>query len=143
MQKYLQFYIDGRWVDPVEPKLLDVKNPATDETIAQIALGSAKDVDVAVAAARARVRDVLAHERARSAWRCSSASWRPIRSATTSSRAPSRKEMGAPIWLSKAAQAATGLGHFSTALALLKDFEFEEQRGTTADREGADRRGAA
>ncbi|MBO6628641.1 MAG: aldehyde dehydrogenase family protein, partial [Alphaproteobacteria bacterium] len=41
------------------------------------------------------------------------------------------KEMGAPIWLSKAAQAATGLGHFAKTLEILKDYTFEEDRGQT------------
>ena len=52
MQERLQFYIDGRWVDPAEARPFDVINPATEEPIARIALGSAKDVDLAVAAAR-------------------------------------------------------------------------------------------
>ena len=38
--------------------------------------------------------------------------------------------MGAPIGLSKAAQAATGLGHFSTALETLKNYKFEEVKGS-------------
>ena len=52
MQKKLQFYIDGRWVDPVEGRTCNVINPATEEVIAQVALGSAKDVDLAAKAAR-------------------------------------------------------------------------------------------
>ena len=39
--------------------------------------------------------------------------------------------MGAPIWLSKAAQAATGMAHFAQALEVLKTFPFEEARGKT------------
>ena len=31
MLEKLQFYIDGQWVDPVEPRTLDVVNPATEE----------------------------------------------------------------------------------------------------------------
>ena len=41
------------------------------------------------------------------------------------------KEMGAPLSLSKAAQAATGLGHLATVVEILKTFEFEQDRGTT------------
>jgi aldehyde dehydrogenase (NAD+) len=130
MQKYLQFYIDGRWVDPVEPKILDVKNPATDETIAQIALGSAKDVDVAVAAARRAFETYsrTSREERMGLLQRIMASYQKRYDELASTIS---QEMGAPIWLSKAAQAATGLGHFSTALALLKDYKFEEQRGTT------------
>ncbi len=130
MQKHLQFYIDGRWVDPAEPKLLEVMNPATDEPIAQIALGSAKDVDVAVAAARRAFETysrTTREERIDLLQRIiASYQKRYDELATTIS-----KEMGAPFWLSKAAQAATGLGHFNAALAILKNFDFEEQRGTS------------
>ena len=48
-----QFYIDGRWVSPVIAASLPVVNPATEEVVAQVASGSAEDVDRAVAAARA------------------------------------------------------------------------------------------
>ena len=47
-----QFYIDGKWIDPVKPALLDVIDPSTEEAYTQIAVGSAADVDRAVAAAR-------------------------------------------------------------------------------------------
>jgi hypothetical protein len=47
-----QFYIDGRWVDPTVAHDLAVVNPATEEPVATISLGSAADVDKAVAAAK-------------------------------------------------------------------------------------------
>ena len=53
MKTYHQFYINGEWVDPAEGvNPFDVINPANEEVIAQIALGSPADVDKAVAAAR-------------------------------------------------------------------------------------------
>jgi aldehyde dehydrogenase (NAD+) len=52
MLEKLQFYIDGQWVDPVEPRTLDVVNPATEEVYGRISIGSAADVDKAVAAAK-------------------------------------------------------------------------------------------
>ena len=52
MNKRLQFYIDGKWVDPTTPKTLDVINPSTEEPIGQISLGSKADIDKAVKAAR-------------------------------------------------------------------------------------------
>ena len=33
MLEKLRFYIDGQWVDPVEPRTLDVINPATEATL--------------------------------------------------------------------------------------------------------------
>jgi aldehyde dehydrogenase (NAD+) len=44
--------IDNRWVDPVDGGSFDTLNPATGEAIAQVAAGTAADVDKAVKAAR-------------------------------------------------------------------------------------------
>ncbi|PRY08546.1 aldehyde dehydrogenase family protein [Paraburkholderia sp. BL25I1N1] len=48
-----RFYIDGRWIAPAKPTFMPVINPATEEPVAEIALGSSEDVDRAVSAARA------------------------------------------------------------------------------------------
>ena len=47
-----QFYIDGRWVDPSAPVMIDVVDPASEEVFARIPGGNATDVDRAVTAAR-------------------------------------------------------------------------------------------
>src|SRR5260221_7403296 len=52
MVNRMQFYIDGAWVDPAVKKSTPVVNPATEEAMYEIALGSKADVDKAVAAAR-------------------------------------------------------------------------------------------
>ena len=49
----LKFYINGQWVDPTTSETLDVINPATEQSIGQIAMGGQADVDNAVAAAKA------------------------------------------------------------------------------------------
>src|SRR5437879_11834982 len=41
------------------------------------------------------------------------------------------EELGAPLWLSAAAQAAAGLGHFFEMAKLLGSFKFEELKGST------------
>ena len=129
MKQYLQFYIDGRWVDPSEPRTLDVIDPATEQPIAQIALGGQKDVDLAVQAARRAFETysrTTREERIALLQRImASYQKRYDEIAETISR-----EMGAPIWLSKAAQAATGLAHLGQTLQVLQGYEFEQQRGT-------------
>ncbi|KAF7368654.1 Aldehyde dehydrogenase 5 [Mycena venus] len=45
-------FIDGKWVDPVEPDMIDIINPASGKKIAAVSLGSSKDVDIAVKAAQ-------------------------------------------------------------------------------------------
>ena len=39
--------------------------------------------------------------------------------------------MGAPLWLSKAAQAAAPLAHLGTIIEVLKAYQFERERGST------------
>jgi len=48
----MKFYIDGAWVDPAVGKSTPVVNPATEEAMYDVALGSKADVDKAVVAAR-------------------------------------------------------------------------------------------
>src|SRR5579862_9708736 len=50
--EYRQFYIDGRWTDPAEPRDFIVINPATEEPGGVISMGSSRDADKAVEAAR-------------------------------------------------------------------------------------------
>ena len=52
MKECREFYIDGKWVNPDANRDFTVINPATEEPIAIISLGSAPDVDKAVAAAK-------------------------------------------------------------------------------------------
>src|SRR5258706_16087516 len=52
MVNRMQFYIDGAWVDPTVKKSTPVVNPATEEAMYEVALGSKADVDKAVAAAK-------------------------------------------------------------------------------------------
>ena len=124
-----QFYIDGAWVDPAEPKELKVINPATEEVAGVISMGSAKDVDRAVMAAR-RAFDSYSRsspaerlallERILAAYK---AHYDEIAQAISI-------EMGAPITLSKGSQTGIGVGHISAMIEVLKNFKFEEMRGT-------------
>jgi len=128
MLEKLQFYIDGRWVDPVEGRTANVINPATEEPIARVALGSAKDVDLAAQAARrafATYSQTSREERLALLGAILAAyQKRYDELAETISR-----EMGAPLWLSKAAQAGTGLAHLGAMLEVLKRYEFEKVQG--------------
>jgi betaine-aldehyde dehydrogenase/aminobutyraldehyde dehydrogenase len=53
----LQMFVDGRQVDAADGETEAVLNPATGEELAQVPRGSARDVDVAVAAAEAAFED--------------------------------------------------------------------------------------
>jgi aldehyde dehydrogenase (NAD+) len=130
MREALRFYIDGRWVEPVDAKLIDAINPATEAPSGKVAMGSAQDVDQAVRAARAAfpawsqtsaLARVALLERIAEAYRARAAD---LAEAVT-------EEMGAPAWLSQSAQAPMGLGHFVTAAEALKRYRFFEDRGTS------------
>ena len=130
MKEYLQFYINGEWVDPVEPQTLDVENPATEEPFARISIGSAADVDKAVAAAKAAFPSFSqtgVEYRAELLDKIAAG----IQARLGDMAEAISTEMGAPMWLANAAQVPAGAGHFSTAAAILRNYEFEELKGTT------------
>ena len=128
MKDHTDFYIDGAWVSPVESRTHDVINPATEQPIASISLGSEADVDRAVAAARAaftaysttsreyrlelldRIIDVYARRQQEFAEVIS-------------------QEMGAPMRLATAAQTPSGLAHFKHARRVLAEYAFEARVG--------------
>jgi len=125
----LKFYIDGAWVDPLAPNSLEVINPATEESFARISLGSARDVDRAVRAAR----------RAFPAYAATSVEarlgWLERIVAGFRARLPELAramtlEMGAPITFSTERQATVALFHFEEALRVLAGYPFEERMGS-------------
>ncbi|MGK2284946.1 aldehyde dehydrogenase family protein [Pedomonas sp. V897] len=130
MQNATRFYINGAWVEPEGTQRLDVINPATEQPIGQIALGTEADVNKAVAAAQA----------AFPAWEATSREERlalfdriieVYKTRLNDIAETICDEMGAPLWLAQRAQAAIGLVHLTTARQTLADFAFEEQLGTT------------
>jgi len=125
-----KFYIDGRWVDPVAPRTLDVINPATEEAFAKISIGGAADVDKAVTAARKAFETYANTTREERL-----ALLRRVVEVYTTRQAEIAeiitKEMGAPLWFSKAAQARTGLGHLGAIVEVLERYPFERMHKTT------------
>ena len=125
-----QFYIDGAWVDPVQPDWMDLVDPSTEQVHARLALGGAADVDRAVTAAR---RAFPAYSETSPAAR--SQVLRRILEVYTRRydefAEAMRKEMGVPITFATSGQAARGPAHINALLEVLHRFRFEEDRGTT------------
>ncbi|BAT57801.1 3-succinoylsemialdehyde-pyridine dehydrogenase [Variibacter gotjawalensis] len=125
-----KFYIDGAWVSPVSSKkTTKVVNPATEESMYEIALGSKEDVDKAVAAAKrafetfsrtSREERVAILEKIIAAYK---ARMNDIGAAISD-------EMGAPLPFAEKFQAGAGLGHLASTLDVLKQYDFEEPIGT-------------
>ena len=130
MREMLQFYIDGEWVDPVTPNTLDVINPATEDVCGRISLGSAADVDKAVAAARKALPEfarTTREERIALLERILEVYAERHDDVATAIM----EEMGAPWKLARYAQAGSGPLHVQAAIDALRSMDFEEQHGTT------------
>ncbi|MGB3273484.1 MAG: aldehyde dehydrogenase family protein [Xanthobacteraceae bacterium] len=129
MVNRLQFYIDGAWVDPAVKKTMPVVNPATEEAMYDIALGSKADVDKAVAAAKrafetysqtSREERVALMEKVIAVYKTR---MKDLGAAVSD-------EMGAPLPFAEKFQAGAGLGHLASTLEVLKTYPFEEPVGT-------------
>ncbi len=130
MRDNLHFYIDGAWVPPAAPRRLDVINPASEAVAGHISLGGAEDVNRAVAAAKrafATFGRTSRAERLDLLHRVIAAYEKRMEEMAHAIT----EEMGAPIWLSKSAQAMIGLVHLKTAAGVLANYEFEHDRGST------------
>jgi aldehyde dehydrogenase (NAD+) len=131
-----KFYIDGKWVSPAEARDFEIIDPATEEPIATISLGSAADVDRAVSAAKRAFdsySETTAEERLTFLRRIID-----VYKAKSEEMAETiSREMGAPISLSRAAQAPSGLGHLLEIVKVLEQFKFEELKGSTMMRKEA------
>ncbi len=130
MIEKLRFYIDGQWVDPVEPRTMDVINPATEEVYGRISLGSAADVDIAVAAA-ARAFETFSQSTREERMELLQSILDVFARRHDEVAEAIMDEMGAPWGLARDAQAASGPQHIKAALNALSKFEFEERHGTT------------
>ena len=131
MREYLKFYIDGQWVDPIEPKTLDVDNPTTEQVSGKIAIGVGGRRRQGGQGGPQGLRDVVADAPARSASTLLEAILAEYQKRSGDLADAVTEEMGAPPSLAAGPQVDLGLGHLATAIDALKNFEFEEQRGAT------------
>ncbi|EJF85910.1 aldehyde dehydrogenase family protein [Bartonella rattimassiliensis] len=120
-----KFYINGIWDNPSTPHDFDVINPSTEEACAVISLGSAKDVDKAVNAAKEAFQK----------WKTTSPNERlgfvekilEIYEKHSKDMAKTiSMEMGAPIDMALNAQTATGSSHIRDFIEAYKEFSFQE-----------------
>jgi len=123
-----KFYINGKWTSPSGEGKHAVINPATEQVVAHIPLGNEADVNAAASAAKAAFlsfsntsvaerRELLADITAQLIKRNDE-----IAAAIT-------QEMGAPVGLSRNAQAPSGPQHFGEILNVLDNFNWESSVG--------------
>jgi aldehyde dehydrogenase (NAD+) len=126
-----RIFIDGQWVLPAGQERSAVIDPATEERVADIALGNAQDVATAVAAAR----------RAFTTWSVSSPQSRAalldrvhglILERAESFAQVISLEMGSAISFARSAQVPVAAEHIRVARDLAGSYPFVTQRGSTA-----------
>ncbi len=130
MQHAKHFYIDGKWVDPIQPALLDVIDPSTEEAYIQISVGSAADVDRAVAAAKAAFPAFARTSRKErlELLRAILAEYNKRRNDVGDAIS---REMGAPLEFARTIQAGRGTAHLERMISVLETYPFESVEGTT------------
>lgn len=126
-----RFHIDGEWVAPEGGDRCAVVSPSTEDTVCEIPLGNAHDVDRAVRAARA----------AFASWSATSAQERAALLDRVHALMLERAElfamalateMGAPISYARAAHVPLAAEHIRVARDNLASYPFRIQRGKTA-----------
>lgn len=130
MKNCKQFYIDGQWVQAHSSQTLEVINPATELSIAEISLGDQVDVDHAVAAAKrafasysqtSREQRIALLERVLEVYQ---SRYQEMADVITA-------EMGSPAGFAYDEQADCGSGHLGAAIKALKTFKFEQRMGNS------------
>jgi len=120
-----KFYIDGQWVDPLAPGDRPVINPATEEAVAIVSMGTAADVDHAVAAAKrafetysltSPVERLALLERLVEIYK---RRYDEVVEAITI-------EMGSPVTFSREQQADAGIGQVEAFIEALKELPWRE-----------------
>ncbi|MCY4420965.1 MAG: aldehyde dehydrogenase family protein [Gammaproteobacteria bacterium] len=130
MQNQTRFYINGQWVEPSTNKSLDVVSPATEQVIGRVAMGNNNDVDTAVAAARCAF-DSFSQTVRKERIELLEEIINKYKLRIDDIAVTISEEMGAPISLARSVQAPMGLNHLLTTLAVLREYGFEDNVGSS------------
>ncbi|MDM7981377.1 MAG: aldehyde dehydrogenase family protein [Rhizobium sp.] len=121
-----KFYINGEWVDPIAPHDLEVINPATEKPIAVISMGTAADIDRAVAAAKTAFQSYSRTSLDERIALLEKLLEIYIRRYDEMARTITL-ELGAPITMSTDQQAHVGVGHLEGFIEALKRIKLREE----------------
>ncbi len=127
MSSPLHSYIDGRWLLPTNPNIIDVINPATGQPCAKVALAGPVEVDQAVSAARQAFQGFASSTR-QERLDLLSAILAAYGARIADIGDAIRQEMGAPQGFAQQAQAGIGAAHLAQTIETLRHFNFEEER---------------
>jgi aldehyde dehydrogenase (NAD+) len=127
---YDKLYINGAWAASSSTETIDVIDSVTEDVMATIPSGTAADVDVAVAAAKAAFDGWAAtpvEERAKYLTRIGDALGARMDEIATAIS----KETGMAKWLSQLVQVGLPINSFNSAAALAESYEFERKVGSS------------
>ena len=122
MQNLLNFYIGGNWTSPKSSLTMPVLNPATETQVASVAMGNKDDVNDAVAAATTAwetFSKTSKSERLELLRRLKNETEKRLEDLAQAMRI----EMGAPISMSREAQADAAVGHLGGFIDALKQLQ--------------------
>ncbi len=126
-----QFYINGRWVDPIDGIERQVINPSTEEPAGVISLGEQADVNSAVMAAKSALPSWMATPAEKRIARVEKL-YEIYKSRAEDLAQAMSLEMGAPIDMARTQQVGAGLSHLKSFIRAAKAFNFEVSLGDHA-----------
>lgn len=124
-------FIDGHWVESLGGRPAQVRDPATGEVCVQLTLGSAADVDRAVAAAR-RAFDGFSRTSVAERAALLEAILAAYEARLNAFAAAMTREVGCPASMARDAQSMSGVDHLRATLRALGEVQWEERRGRHA-----------
>ncbi len=119
-----QFYINGKWVDPIKQNEVEVIDPSNEEVCAVISLGDSEDTNLAVESAKKAFpmwSSTSKEERIKlleNLYEIYKSRWNKMAESIS-------LEMGSPIDWSIKEQSSSGANHIKNFIKTLKNFEFE------------------
>lgn len=127
---HLDFYIDGQWQTPLGRPSLELVDPHDEQGFSRISLGTAEDVDSAVAAAQ-RAFIQFSQWTRKQRLELLAAVIDGYRQRSDELVQVVHQEMGAPLTLARSAHVPAGLGHLQRAYEVLRDYSFDQVHGST------------
>ena len=125
-----KFFINGQWAGPSSKETIDVHNAGTGEVMGKVPAGTEKDIQAAVAAARAAFEGwstTPAAKRAEYLQKISDG----LKARAAELAATIAQEVGMPIKLSGRIQAGLPIANFANFAKIVSSFEFEKKIGNS------------
>ncbi|MFY9314069.1 MAG: aldehyde dehydrogenase family protein [Burkholderiales bacterium] len=125
-----KFFINGQWAAPSSKETINVHNAGTGEVMGKVPAGTERDVNAAVAAARAAFEGWSATPAARRAEYLQKIS-DGLKARAAELAATIAQEVGMPIKLSGRIQAGLPVANFANYARILGSFSFESKNGNS------------